>query len=281
MTEGAIEDGGASADAGKQSATLTAMRPPTAADAGAAGSGGDAVTLLGSPLCNVFPGSVCNPDSPGCSQACAAEVLGDASTGGCDDGFAFACHVTPVRGDAGMAAVVPACSQPPSSHHLGSAEEACTSSASCAIGFECVIDDTTEVTASGVCRHYCCDNTCAAAGSFCDIETVVGGALAVPVCVAPQAPCQLLKDSCPAGLTCQIVDQATGLAACDKPGSATAGQSCETQKCAKGFSCIGEFPNRQCAQLCNVNEPGSCLTGTCTQNTVLANNDSAVGICAQ
>jgi hypothetical protein len=246
---------------------------------------GDAVTVLGSPLCNVSAAAVCNPDDAGCSAACASEVLGDAavaqSDGTCHDGHALACHVTAVHGDAGLPMVVPACSQPQGYPTLGTAEDACQSSDNCAIGFECVINDQNpDAGGAGVCRHYCCDNLCSGHGSFCDIETAVSGAVAVPVCAPAQPACELLKDTCPSGLTCQIVDQTSGLVACVKPGSATAGQSCEITKCAKGFSCIGEFPSRECAQLCNV-ELNDCTNGTCTQNTVLSSNDSVVGICAE
>jgi hypothetical protein len=291
-------DGGRESQDASASGNATVTAPLGAvADSGSIAA--DALAMTESPLCNHSLTSVCDPDETGCSAGCAQEVLGDAGTPAvaqarCARGEGFACHVTAVRGDGGVAEVVPACTVAKS----GVEEDPCTSSDSCAAGYECVINavnlDPTNVDAAkaGVCRRYCCDNVCGHAESFCDIETEIGGSVAVPVCVdlasTPSLPgaggygsCQLLKDSCPTGLACQIVDQRTGLVACVTPGSSTAGQSCEVDKCAAGFSCIGQFPYRQCAQLCNVDNPNDCMSGTCTQNTALSSNDSIVGVCAQ
>jgi hypothetical protein len=142
---------------------------------------------------------------------------------------------------------------------------------------------------TGVCRRYCCDNICSGAGAFCDKETTVSGAVAVPVCVTRAwegadagVACELLDDtSCGgSGLSCQLVDTATGQVACVTPGTATAGQSCELANCASGFSCVvGYFPARRCAQLCDV-ENGNCSKGeTCTANAALSTVNAHVGVC--
>ena len=280
---GYAADAGARADSGAAGPTTTRQPGSGAGDAGGALLT-DAVQTMGSPLCNVGPASVCDPDDAGCSTACTEQVLGATAAanakGECVEGHGLPCRVTSVHGDGGVPMVVPVCSA--LLPHAGVAEDPCQSSGDCSVGFECVVDDANpDAGSAGLCRHYCCSNVCADPASYCDIETAVGGAVAVPVCVPQKAPCTLLKDTCPTGLACQIVDQSTGLATCDKPGSATAGQSCETEKCAKGFSCIGQFPSRLCAQLCDVDQPNYCVNGTCTQNSALASNDSGVGVCAQ
>ena len=249
---------------------------PVTIDAGATGPTDTLANTTGkSPLCGAP--SVCDPDKD--------EPCTGGGTGAADSG-ALGCHVTNARADAGPAS---ACS----AAGTGKAESECHTGAGCAPGFECVVDGTRTgvdgAATGGVCRHYCCDNTCGDHG-FCDIETTLG-AVVVPVCVARAgaeiadagAMCQLLDDAtCGAsGLTCQVVNENTGQVACVTPGSATANESCETTHCAQGFSCIvGYFPNRECAQLCN--HVDDCPTGqTCTPNAALANVNTQVGICTQ
>jgi hypothetical protein len=96
------------------------------------------------------------------------------------------------------------------------------------------------------------------------------------------AACQLLNDAtCTYGLTCQVVPQSSGQVQCVMPGTATAGQSCETVNCQAGLSCLGVFPMRTCAQLCDQDED-TCPSGqTCTSNAVLSNIDPQIGVCAE
>ena len=201
----------------------------------------------------------------------------------------FACHVTPVHTEAGATSSVPICS----AAGKGQNQAVCTVSSDCAAGFECVIDDarvqTDGALTVGVCRRYCCDNTCAEANSYCDIETTVSGSVAVPVCVtrpAASAPdggsaCQLLDDtSCTTSeLSCQVVS-AGGEVACVTPGIATAGESCEVTKCANGLSCVlGYFPSRTCAQLCKL-ESDTCPAGQkCMQNSTVSTANPTIGVC--
>jgi len=286
-------------DAGASTDARVAARPP-AMDAAV---GGDSLEMAAmSPLCgpagNAGAAQTCSPDMGTCTPP-----TDDAGVGASYDGGplpAYGCHVVATQADATAAVTMPACT--PAAPRAkadagGGAESACRSSAECEPGFECVIDDTRAqvdgAATQGVCRHYCCSNTCKS-GLFCAPETAVGGAVTVPVCV-PAAPAGIAGDAgaaCPllsstacggpnGGLSCQVVYTNVGpVAACVMPGTATAGQSCETTNCAAGFSCIlGYFPNRECAQLCNPQD-GDCPAGkTCTANAALSDISSQIGIC--
>ena len=293
-----IELPDASADAGGHPKKGTA---PPANDAG--GAAPDAgVRSVVSPLCGmtVDDGAVtCSPDEGSCTlpanDAGAGPGEGGADAGlypGRDGGFTpshTACRVMPVRGEAGSTPA-PMCGVA----GTGMSESACTGSSDCAPGFECVLPSEIQAdgaASAGVCRQYCCSNVCSEA-FFCSKQTTLGGAVAVPVCIPTQvpdvvdggsaAPCQLLNDAtCQYGQTCQVVPQATGqVLACVTPGTAMAGQSCESVNCAAGLSCIGGvFPYRTCAELCDIDED-QCPSGqTCTSNAVLSNVAAEVGIC--
>jgi hypothetical protein len=278
----------------------------SAADAGAAGDVGKAapVVQLGndagpsdvvagagrSPLCGPLAlddaggATSCarDPDMGACTPAPvdAGEPEGDAGT------LSYGCHVTATHVEAGTASVMATCGVAGSTP----AEQACYASSDCAPGLECVIDASRAQADSasnggGVCRQYCCGNSCEGKQTFCEIETTVGGAVSVPVCVSPHSgpACKLLDEtSCATGLTCQIVNQYTGQVACVTPGTAAAGGSCETSNCAPGLSCIlGYFPARECAQLCLL-ESDNCPSGeTCTANAAISSVDSQIGTCSQ
>jgi hypothetical protein len=290
-----VDAAAAGADAG-----ITSTGTPPVIDAGTA----DAAThMAGSPLCGIGTtadaGASCSPDegvctpAPGGVDAAAAAIdAARSGSGGSDGGVAepdaesFACRVTVTRAEAGAASAVAACTVA----GTGRAEAVCHASSDCAPGFDCVVNAINTyadgASTTGVCRHYCCDNSCEASNSFCDIESTLGGSASVPVCV-PQssasvgAACVLLDDmTCGTGLSCQVVNANTGEVACVTPGSATAGDSCETAKCADGLSCIGGyFPNRQCVQLCN-HDNDNCPPGdTCTADPALSGQNAAVGIC--
>lgn len=256
----------------------------------------------GSPLCGVAltgdAGSACDPDNGACTPPASpatasldAAVSPEAADGGDAGVGRFGCRVTAVHAEAGVVSVAPVCKAAGD----GKNESTCQGSSDCAPGFECVVDASRThadgAATSGVCRRYCCDNICPGERSFCDIETTLGGSIAVPVCVARPAtvapdggaPCELLNDtSCGAvGLACQVVNPDTGQVACVTPGTATAGQSCEVQKCAKGLSCIlGYFPERRCAQLCN-DDRDDCPSGqTCAPNAELSSVNAGIGVCS-
>jgi hypothetical protein len=241
----------------------------------------------------------CDPDNGACTPTVAVPDAGepsyfaDAAVPGSGGGAAesYTCRVTAERGEAGIASVMPECVLA----GVGKAESPCAASRDCAPGFECVVDDSRvhadgASDTQGVCRHYCCDNICQGLRAFCDKETTVGGAVAVPVCVTRPAQgsgdggaaCALLDDSTcgGGGLSCQVVNLDTGEVACVTPGTAMAGQSCELTNCAKGLSCIvGYFPDRTCGQLCDV-ENNDCPSGqSCAPNATLSNASASVGVC--
>jgi hypothetical protein len=264
-------------------------------------------TSAGSPLCGMRAAGdasvACDPDDGTCTSyrisedagapAADAEPLADAGGVGAMEDAApttLGCHVVTHKLEAGVASVAPSCTPA----GTGTAESPCSASNDCAPGFECVLDESRlpsdgASVGPGVCRHYCCDNTCSGAHAFCDKETVVGGLAAVPVCVTRSpspavdggVTCQLLEDStCGGSFDCQVVNADTGQVACVAAGTATAGQSCELTNCAKGLSCVaGYFPDRSCAQLCDLDN-NDCPSGQyCAANAALSSTNARVGVC--
>jgi hypothetical protein len=207
-------------------------------------------------------------------------------------GDGLACHVVPQGGDGGVA---PTCLLP----GAGVDGSKCMAGTDCSAGFECVGQP-----GSGVCRHYCCDNTCGVSASgvgdggakadasdtaasapvaFCNIEPMAAyPGNAVPVCVVE--PSCMLFAACPgpngttnANESCTIVDS-QGTTACVPIGSQMVGQSCEEAPCGDGLACWGQFPNRTCQQLCDPQH--LCQSGqTCTSNQVNFPAPYTAGIC--
>jgi hypothetical protein len=296
------EGGSFAADAGVSNDASTLTPSAVYADGGAT----DVVANGGiSPLCGAVAvqaasdaGITCDPDD---TMSCTPPKTATGDDAGAyeDAGTSFGCHVTATHVEAGAASAMTTCEAATAD---ATEDASCYASGDCAPGFECVVGatraeaDGSSGTAAGVCRAYCCDNTCEHKDSFCDIETAVGGAVSVPVCVSGHAAsamgdagavCELLNDatsgpgSCGAGLTCQVVNQFTGQVACVVPGSATAGQSCESAKCAKGLSCIlGYFPARECAQLCIIGNDDCPAGAACTASAAISSVDSQVGTCS-
>jgi hypothetical protein len=219
----------------------------------------------GSPLCGILSSSpFCDPGvapDPSATRnyPCAREAA-DATDGGlaayADAGVgAIACHVTQTP-DAGA---TPACFPA----GPGTDGSPCMTGTDCAAGFECIGDATSGT--DGVCRPYCCHDTCdngidagagggdagpppMVPGAYCDIQPVYKQTYSVPVCVNTP-PCTLFGMDCGPGQTCTIVD-AMGRTACESIGPGKSGDECETQHCGDGFACWGSAPNRTCAQLC-------------------------------
>jgi len=295
----------ASADAGAPDGALTLAHDPTA-DAGIPLPGsGYGVSM--SPLCGVTT-VTCDPNEQGCVAPPAVAGAGgeqDAGTFQFDAGGSFsdagwspdggsepdvatqvACRVTAVHSEAGAAGGMPVCG----AAGTGQNDAPCSASTDCAGSFECVLDPTRAgadgAASAGVCRSYCCDNVCTAANSYCDIETTVTGSVAVPVCVVRPgyqdagAACALLDDSsCEGQLTCQVVS-ADGQVACVAPGTASAGDSCETTKCAQGLSCVlGYFPQRTCAQLCELENNNCPSSQECMPDPSVTTVNPTVGVC--
>ena len=162
------------------------------------------------------------------------------------DGGTQSCRLVAPRADAGSdAGVTGVCAM------SGAAPEGapCTSAADCAAGLGCLAG------LAPVCRAYCCDspescptNTYCIAGEMNEAP-----ANRIPVCF-PVMPCQLLPDSCPAGLACAIV-RMDGTTSCVTPGPGTEGHGCP---CAKGFTC--SQPDGTCLKLC-LTSKGTCPSG--------------------
>jgi hypothetical protein len=270
------------------------------------GSGSYAVPTATSPLCGV---GACDPDEDTeCDPDAGATFATDAGVAADDGGegpdedaapaydagsvqpsvTAYACHVTASSSEGGTSPAT-SCTAAGKGHY----DAACGSSSDCAPGYECVQDDARAAQGgavqAGVCRRYCCGNTCPGTQSFCAIEMTLTGGTEVPVCVVRPTnsavdsggQCELLQDStCGAGLTCQVASD--GASACVMAGTATAGQSCETENCAAGLSCVvGYFPSRTCAQLCDLSGDGCPPGQKCADNPTVTATDGSVGVCTQ
>jgi hypothetical protein len=235
----------------------------------------------GNPLCNAsLATGCCYPDGLITCEptACApAADAGSESSGGYTQAI-YGCHLAPspapsvpdAMSAAGVAQVSPACMPA----GLGLDGASCHQSNDCAPGYECVGD--------GTCRHYCCaGNAACRLDQFCDIQQTAGGggatSMNVPVCVSTRQ-CSLTRpNACPQGQTCAVVRE-DGTESCVAVGSATAGQSCETEHCAAGLVCLGATA-RTCYALCEMVGAGQCPSPqTCKGGPPLF-QDPGVGVC--
>jgi hypothetical protein len=322
--------GDAAVNGGDQGKSDSAgLTPPPSIDS--ASDAGTAAAFAGSPLCGIpSGGTLCDPDqaeAPDAGEygACLAQAVpvvdsgpptampdgGSSEDASDDDAFPddatpgpspdagvpydssvpapvyspLACHVVP-QGDGGVS---PTCTVA----GTGADGAYCMSGQDCAPGFECVGDP-----GHGVCRHYCCANTCGApppdggsptplvdAGvppAFCDIEPLVNGAsapsTAVPVCVQKPS-CTLLEPCTDPMQTCTIVDS-SGTTACITAGSQDVGQSCEYAHCKAGLACWGVFPSRACVQICDATHTCPAPQVCQSNDTNFANSSAGLGICA-
>jgi hypothetical protein len=235
-----------------------------------------------SPLCNVMANSGCDPDEVAC--------LYDATDGGLDSGSCTLGAVcAPENG--GPPVLKAACrvesSNPVCSTAYGTgAQDRCTTSADCDIGYECTGAATGDAeVVMGTCKHYCCDGdaTCTALGSnwFCDIEPVFHGIDSVPVCTFGVA-CTPFGDGCAETDTCTLVNEVTIETACVTPGAAAVGDECTKVKCGANLACISDT----CRQLCKLTAadapdgaPGQCPANqTCIASSLLGSYTD-VGLC--
>lgn len=246
-----------------------------------------ATVYQGNPLCNASPAtSCCYPDA---LSLCAPSACLPLSDGGAADGgsgyasqvVVYGCHLAPVAAtaepanvasdamaSAAAAQVAPACT--PAGPGLDGA--LCHDPDDCAPGYECV-------GSPGACRHYCCEgNTACRADQFCDIQQTAGSAtMNVPVCM-PVRQCELLLDqTCPSGQTCAVVRE-DGSVSCLAIGSASVGQSCETEHCGAGLVCLGATA-RSCYALCQMTGPSQCPSGQSCKGGPPLFVDPGVGVC--
>jgi hypothetical protein len=244
-----------------------------------------ATAYQGNPLCNASQAtSCCYPDALDLCMptACTPADAGtnDAGGGGYSQ-VAYGCHLAPApaaaasAGDAttaatppGVAAVAPACMPA----GLGLDGASCDESADCAPGYECV-------GSPGTCRHYCCaGNSACLVDQFCDVQQTTGPAtMNVPVCM-PVRPCELLvPNTCPSGQTCAVVRE-NGSDSCVAIGTATTGQSCDSEHCAAGLVCLGAT-ERICYALCQTSGTSTCPAGQACQGGPPLFLDPVVGVC--
>lgn len=255
------------------------------------GGGADAAATWGNPLCRLAAtygdGGLygCNPDQPATAIDCAMD--GGAAAG---DGGGFACRVQPVPpSSSGMnATTTPAtgCSPTSGDARVGAT---CTVSDDCAPGFDCV-GVSGNGGASGTCRHYCCAGNSACddpnAKTFCDVQFLFqASATPVPVCM-PIVACDLSKqlESPPTACslptqTCAIVRE-DGTTGCVDIGGSGPGDSCESDHCAAGLTCLGAPGQRTCFQLCTTNSnKASCPQGLTCEGGLPLFQDPTVGVC--
>ncbi|HEX7604022.1 MAG TPA: hypothetical protein VF316_20535 [Polyangiaceae bacterium] len=215
-----------------------------------AGADGILAPSAASKLCEASGGkSVCSPDVS--KQSLLAPVCGGDAGASSSDGGGYptvdglACRVVSIVLDPNHPTTAPECAK------AGTGEDgaACTTGSDCRAGFECVGDP-------GRCRHYCCDSTvCPTLDTmgkayFCDVQTETAASVTVPVCQVVQ-PCDLLRDTCAAGMTCALVDANDGVTSCVATGPAGVGQSCDVTHCGANLSCLGLAGSRTCQELCD------------------------------
>ena len=277
---------GRAPDAGADASLIAA---PSSSDGATSGpppgtgtaDAGTASPSSGNPLCFFAYGSdagahACQPDPEPPSNLCPGGDAGwyipppsdDAGEGGAPSGPA--CHVI-----ANGQTCLPAGS--------GGDGAQCQTSTDCAVSFECV-------GSPGQCRHYCCggnsacDNASAqtAGATFCDVAVMTTGGLSVPVC-EPVRNCNLLlmgtgAGTCPGGETCAVVKD-DGTTSCVPIGAVGIRGSCDVYHCAAELTCLGAVGSRTCYQLCQVDSPTACPSGTtCTSSAQLFSNAN-IGIC--
>lgn len=239
---------------------------PTTADAGAS-------PFRGNPLCRMTSNALdCLPDEDGtrgyAGYQCSLTMTGTGAE-------REACRVGVDPKKVGSTEIAPHCEAATAS---GTDGATCGSGKECAAGFECVQEDR-----GGRCRHYCCTDTCEGVASqsggrtFCDVQPVLPTSASMPVCM-PLKDCKLLTaGQCSADETCAVVN-ASGDSGCVKLGAAQVNDSCETDHCAVGLTCIGQPGSRKCYALCKVNASGSCGASLVCKTSALF-KDPSYGVC--
>ncbi len=258
--------------------------------------------ITGNPLCNYgfanTASHTCSPDSVPAEWQCTADAgafveasalpepqadsgapSGDDGGGGgtaSDAGAAAtidagpqSCHVVQVSAADGSTSSSQACL----ANGPGNEGDQCQVSTDCAATYECV-------GMPGQCRHYCCDgnSVCSTTytASFCDVQSVVSGKFDVPVCM-PISGCSLFG-KCPPTQTCAVVKD-DGTTSCVTIGTAQVGEACDETHCAAGLTCLGNDGSRTCFELCHVDSPADCPSGTTCTGSAQLFKDPQFGIC--
>jgi hypothetical protein len=118
--------------------------------------------------------------------------------------------------------------------------------------------------------------------TFCDVQPTAVGGLNVPVC-EPVTSCTLLltgtgNGSCPKGETCAVVKD-DGTTSCVQIGTVGIGGDCDVYHCAAELTCLGPAGSRTCFQLCQVDAPAACPSGTTCMSSAQLFTNANVGIC--
>lgn len=271
-TTSSFESGGATAQ--DPSARGADSPPPEAATVGSEPTTADAgaSAFRGNPLCRLTSPSVdCLPDEDGTRGYTGYQCLLTASGTGVER---EACRVGIDPKKTGSTEIAPHCE---SATAAGTDGTSCTSGKDCASGFDCVQEDK-----GAKCRHYCCSDTCEGVASqsggktFCDVQQVVASTK-VPVCM-PLKECKLLTaGQCLADETCAVVNP-NGDTGCVRVGAAQVNDSCETEHCAVGLTCIGQPGSRKCYALCKVGAQGACGASLVCKTSALF-KDPSYGVC--
>jgi hypothetical protein len=252
--------------------------PVPSVDAGTVVDAGDASATAaaheGNPLCNASHfGGACYPDDPPTAKSCGL-TYGDAEA---EAPTALGCRVTPAivapNATSPSDAVQPACFPA----GIGTDGTECTDGIDCLPGYDCV--------GPGVCRRYCCegDSICPS-NYFCDVQPLAQAqTVPVPVCL-PIQYCTLLDGNsggadCPADETCAVVRPENGMTGCVEVGTARAGQSCGSEHCARGLTCVGVWGEQVCYTLCHTESAAECSTGQACEGGFPMFPDPAFGIC--
>jgi hypothetical protein len=167
----------------------------------------------------------------------------------------------------------------------------CTAASGCRAGSDCVAISTSATVAVDMCKPFCAgDATCG--GGLCVYDLVDSGGTPIPGARVCSTPCNPARSTgCPAGSTCDILQEAEGamriFADCRAPvGTRTQGVLCTTAaECAGGYTCFDPdgagVRGLQCMHWCDVTAGIGCLAGdTCLAfETPLLIGGTEFGIC--
>lgn len=216
-------------------------RPSTDAGSDSGTVAPDGSTPDGGPGEDTGPG----PDSGPSPTMCPAGACDLLTGAGCEAGEA--CYLIAPSMDA---AAVPTCAP------AGTATEGmpCEFANSCRDGLVCLAD--------GVCRRACCGGSSATCmpGDFCSGFADAPGA---GFCLTPSGCDFVAQTGCEAGQTCTLISgDGSTLCRPAREGGATQNQSCETEPCADGHTCIRRMDESPiCARGCDPMAADSCGEG--------------------
>lgn len=135
----------------------------------------------------------------------------------------------------------------------GDENDTCAATNQCAAGYVCLGDATNRS-----CERYCADNSdCTGPRGQCVIQ-INDGTDPIPgavTCSSNCNPATTTNPLCPTGWTCDLFTATFGgtdheIVDCRAAGPATQGQSCATNECAAGLSCVNTGAELLCLKVC-------------------------------